>query len=114
MSYVLRSVLPTECVDIIKEYTGEGCWRNGKYINIHLIPKDDFRYKMLLKRPRIRQLKYNCPAPFKCGSAWFKLQNGKFMVINVLNGNFWNGVFYEYGDLLEIHYNEKKIQRRLL
>lgn len=114
MSYVLRSIIPRECVDIIKEYTGEGCWRNGKYINIHRISRNDFRYKMLLKRPRIRQLKYRCPTSFKCGSAWFKLQNGKFMVINVLNGEFWNGLGYESGDLLEIHYNKTKIQRRLL
>ena len=44
MTHQLITKLPSEIVDIIKLYTGEGCWRNGKYINIHRIPKSDDRY----------------------------------------------------------------------
>ena len=56
MTYVLRSKLPVELVDYVKLFTGEGVWRNGKYINIHRIPKLDYRYEMLLSRPKIKQI----------------------------------------------------------
>jgi len=42
--------MPNELVDIVKLYTGEGLWRGGKYITIHKISKDDFRYFMLSGR----------------------------------------------------------------
>jgi hypothetical protein len=113
MAYVLRSILPSYIVDIIKEYTGEGCWRNGKYINIHRIPKDDPRYQMLKKRPRIKQLIHDTVGELKVGSTWFKLSNKKFIVINVFKGRHWNGDFYIHGDFWEMHYNGKKLIRYL-
>lgn len=109
MSYVLRNSFPTEIVDIIKLFTGEGCWRNGKYINIHRIPKNDYRYTMLSKRPIIKQV-YNDYklAPLK-GSVWFKRDNGKFIVINSLKADIWNGNQYTSGHFWEMHYNQTQI-----
>jgi len=109
MTCVLRCVLPAYIVDIIKEYTGEGCWRNGKYINIHRIPRDDSRYQMLQRRPKIRQLKYDTVGDLKAGSAWFKLPNNKFVVINVLKGRCWINDHYEVGDFWEMRYNGEQL-----
>jgi len=109
MAYALRSVLPSCIVDIIKEYTGEGCWRNGKYINIHRISKEDYRYQMLRRRPKIKQLQYDPVGDLKVGSTWFKLSNKKFVVINVFRGKHWNGDFYIHGDFWEMHYNGEKL-----
>ena len=109
MAHVLRSVLPAYIVDIIKEYTGEGCWRNGKYINIHKIPKSDPRYQMLKNRPKIKQLNYDTCFSLKAGSAWFKISTGKFIVITVVQGQASNGTYYPTGDLWEMNYNREKI-----
>jgi hypothetical protein len=108
MSNVLIIKLPKYIVDIIKLYTGEGCWRNGKYIHIHRIPKDDCRYKMLLKRPKIKQICYDSSSSEKAGCVWFKLHTGKFIVINVKYGYYWNGVINIRGTFMEIHYNQTK------
>jgi hypothetical protein len=59
MTDLLQEKLPKEIVDVIKLYTGEGEWRNGRYINIRKIPKDDFRFHMLKMRPRIKQIHYS-------------------------------------------------------
>ena len=109
MAYVLRSVLPCHVIDIIKEFTGDGCWRNGRYINIHRIPNDDPRYQMLRRRPKIRQLNYDPIGDLKAGCAWFKLPNNKFVVINVLKGRCWINDRYEVGDFWEMRYNGQKI-----
>jgi len=111
MSCVLRIVMPACVVDIIKEYTGEGCWRNGKYIHIHRIPKNDARYQMLKKRPRIKQLSYDTVGDLKAGCTWFKLPNNKFVVINVLKGRCWINDRYEVGDFWEMNYKGEKIIR---
>jgi hypothetical protein len=111
MAYVLRSVLPEYIIDIIKEYTGDGCWRNGKYINIRRIPKDDPRYQMLKKRPKIKQLRYDTVGDLKAGCVWFKLPNNKFVVINVLRGRHWIGDHRIEGDFWELSYNGEKIIR---
>jgi hypothetical protein len=113
MACVLRIILPSCIVDIIKEYTGEGCWRNGKYINIHRIPPNDPRYQMLKKRSKIRQLQYDPVGGLIVGSTWFKLPNKKFIVINVYRGKHWNGDFYVHGDFWEMHYNGEKFIRYL-
>jgi len=109
MTHVLRIVLPAVVVDIIKEFTGEACWRRGKFIHIHRIPRNDFRYIMLQRRPKIRQLQYDPVGDLKVGSTWFKLPNKKFIVINVYRGRHWNGDFYIHGDFWEMHYNGEKI-----
>lgn len=114
MSHVLRSLLPVHCVDIVKEYTGEGCWRNGKYINIHRIQKTDCRYEMLRKKTRIKQLCYDSMSGLMAGCAWFKLQSGKFIVINVMHGKIWNGNYYEVRDLWEMNYNQAKVRHLIL
>lgn len=106
MTHVLRSIIPKDIVDIIKLYTGEGCWRNGKYIQIHRIPKDDCRYTMLRKRPMIKQIyndnKYH---PLK-GSVWFKLDNGKFVVISVSKNYIWDETQKIHIYFWEMHYNQ--------
>jgi hypothetical protein len=103
--------LPLEIIDIIKTFTGEGIWRNGKFITIHKISKFDIRYKMLLKRPRIKQV-HNCDKnnPLK-GCVWFKTNRGKFIVINaMINCSFRIGDMYHKADIWEMHYNEQLTQ----
>jgi hypothetical protein len=103
--------LPIEIVDIIKTYTGEGIWRNGKFITIHKISKSDKRYEMLLKRPRIKQVR-NCDRnnPLK-GSTWFKTTTGKFMVINtILDCRIHIENVYYVADVWEMHYNKDVVQ----
>jgi hypothetical protein len=108
MAHVFRSVIPSECVDIIKEYTGEACWRNGKFIHIHRFPINDYRYQILRNRPRIKQLKYDSIGELLVGSAWFKLSNNKFVVINVFRGYHWDGERYINGDFWEMNYKGEK------
>jgi hypothetical protein len=103
--------LPTELVDIIKTYTGEGLWRNGKFINIHKISKSDKRYEILLKRPRIKQV-HHCDInnPVK-GCVWFKTTTGKFMLINVImDCRIPIGNFYHSAHVWEMHYNAEVTQ----
>jgi hypothetical protein len=113
-----RFYLMKEIVDIIKTYTGEACWRNGKFILIHRIPKTDERYDMLKKRPRIKQIIYNIfhanyEKPIK-GSVWFKLSTGKFMVINVMTGSIRWGNEQYHGTFWEMHYNQDVTVLRVL
>ena len=107
MTEMLQYWLPKEIVDIIKLYTREGCWRNGKYINIHRIPKNDFRYAMLEKKPKIRLLKYDSSNSALMGSTWFKLYTGKFVVLNVKEKKFGASIYY----LWEMHYNQNVTAR---
>lgn len=106
MSNLLQEKLPTYVIDVIKLYTGEGEWRNGRYINITKIPKNDYRYHMLKKRPRIKQVRYSTHPPTKAGTVWFKV-DGKFMVISVTNKSVWNGTHNISGYFWEVYYNEK-------
>jgi len=100
-----KFTLPNELVDIIKTYTGEGCWYKGKYINVRRIPKTDERYAMLKKRPRIKQVFNNDFENPKRGCVWFKLPSGKFIVINVMNGSLRiDNSRYEC-TFWEMHYN---------
>jgi len=106
MTELLQYWFPKEIVDIIKLYTGEGCWRNGKYINIHRIPKIDFRYAMLAKRPKIKQLCYDWSRAAFMGCAWFKLHTGKFVVLNLKEKKIFEQVYY----IWEMHYNQNVTQ----
>jgi len=106
MTDLLQEKLPKEIVDVIKLYTGEGEWRNGRYINIRKIPKDDIRFHMLKMRPRIKQIHYSCHPPAKAGTVWFKV-DGKFMVISVTDKSLWNEAHRILGHFWEIHYNQK-------
>lgn len=45
--------LPQELVDIVKEFTGEGLWRNGTFVSIGRIAKNDPRYDLLRSRSLI-------------------------------------------------------------
>jgi hypothetical protein len=108
MTHELIKKLPKEIVDIIKLYTGEGCWRNGKYINIHRIPKNDIRYEMLKKRPRIKQIPYNNVGQSYCGTTWFKLDNGKFIVIRVGEMTISTLFGRVTGHFREMYYNKEK------
>jgi predicted nucleic-acid-binding Zn-ribbon protein len=109
MAYVFAKKLPQDMIDLVKLYTGEGHWRNGKYMNS--IQKDDFRYTMLKRRPTIKQVRNDCVEreirrnPTK-GSVWFKLENNKFIVINMRCGYFWNGRDHLFGYCWEMYYNE--------
>uniref|UniRef100_A0A6C0JYH8 Uncharacterized protein n=1 Tax=viral metagenome TaxID=1070528 RepID=A0A6C0JYH8_9ZZZZ len=113
MTHVLRIVLPTVVVDIIKEFTGEACWRRGKFIHIHRIPRNDFRYTMLQRRPKIKQVNYDAVGNVKAGCAWFKLPNNKFVVINVIHGLYWNNGYYIKGDIWNMCYNGTTITHRV-
>ena len=103
MTDLLQYRLPKEIVDIIKLYTGEGCWQNGKYINIHRIPQNDFRYAMLTKRPRIKLLCYDCSRAAFMGCVWFKLHTGKFVVLNLKEKKMGEFTYY----IWEMHYNQE-------
>jgi hypothetical protein len=103
MTDLLSKKLPCELVDVIKLYTGEGCWRNGKYIN--RFSKEDPRYKMLRKKPKIKQIKSGS-YPFSVkGCTWFKYPNGKFAVIFVGNREFWKGRYIN-DHIWEMSYNK--------
>jgi hypothetical protein len=109
MTSILRTVLPKDVVDVIKLYTGEGHWRNGKYIHIHRIPVSDPRYSVLSRRPVIKQIHNDCfNNPYR-GCVWFKLPTGKFMVIGVREGFEWFGNFEKVeGHFWELNYNQEK------
>lgn len=113
MTHELIKRLPKYIVDVIKLYTGEGCWRNGKYIHIHRIPKNDFRYAMLQKRPKIKQIPYNIVNHAYCGTTWFKLENGKFIVIKVGEMTIWTGTIHVTDYFWEMYYNKQQITRYL-
>lgn len=102
--------LPPEIVDVIKTYTGEGVWRNGKFVNIHKISKSDNRYFILLKMPKIKQV-YNSDInnPIK-GCVWFKTKSNKFMVLNVII-NYKVNNFYIGVNMWEMYYNKELTQR---
>jgi hypothetical protein len=102
--------LSAELVDCIKLFTGEGEWRNGKYVNINKIPKTDPRYAMLQKKPRIKQVHNETFYPEnqrKQGSIWFKI-NGYFMVINRGFKHIRLQDGYYDGYITEIHYKNTK------
>lgn len=110
MSYVLRSKLPAYIVDYIKLYTGEGVWRNNKYINIHRIARDDLRYAMLRRLPKIKQVINafgSTEHPLR-GCVWFKVDGKKHMVITVKYGRF-HGLLYTENYYWEMYYNQEKI-----
>jgi hypothetical protein len=48
--------LPQELVDIVKEFTGEGLWRNGTFVSIGRIAKNDPRCDLLRSRSLIEQV----------------------------------------------------------
>jgi len=110
MTHVLRSKLPVALVDHVKLYTGEGVWRNNKYIHIHRIARDDFRYTILKRMPKIKQVMNASDSPDhpKRGCVWFKMSNGKFMVITVRHAYVHitqNRSIKTH--VWEMHYNEK-------
>jgi hypothetical protein len=110
-----KCLTTNDTVNHIKLFTGELIEKNGKYCRIQKIPKNDPRYEMLRKRPRIRQVYNNDMTrqyPLK-GSVWFKI-NGKFMVINVGYQDFWNGTRKVSGQLIELHYNSTVTLNRIL
>jgi len=109
MTNVLRTVLPKDVVDVIKLYTGEGHWRNGKYVHIHRIPKSDPRYAVLYRRPVIKQVHNDhFGKPYR-GCVWFKLPTGKHMVIGVREGYAWiSGHYQGSGHYWELNYNQEK------
>jgi len=109
MSQVLKIKFPADVHNIIKQYTGEACWRNGKFIHIHRIPKTDPRYAMLLKRPRIKQIRNDhFDAPVK-GAVWFKSSSGKFVFIAVRYGYYRTDLGPMTRFVWEMNYDQKKI-----
>ena len=113
MTSQLITMLPHYIVNHIKLFTGEGWWRNGKYIHIHRIPRNDLRYELLLRRPKIKQIHNGSVDDGKLiGAAWFKLPTNKFMVIYVIYKKFINGIFYD-GYIWELHYNGNELRYAL-
>ena len=108
MSQVLKIKFGDDIYRHIKLYTGEACWRRGKYITIRKISKDDTRYAVLLKKPHIKQLRNDTfQHPLK-GCSWFKSSNSKFVVINVRVGYVRLGGRPTLGHIWEMHYNQGK------
>jgi len=106
-------ILPVEIVDVIKLYTGEGCWLNGRFVKINKISKNDSRYNMLKKRPQIKQVSTDCSNRFsdkKQGMVWFKI-NGSFMVISSGNRHVWidTNLAYFDGHARETYFNKTKL-----
>jgi hypothetical protein len=116
MTYVLRSKLPVELVDYVKLFTGEGVWRNGKYINIHRIPKLDYRYEMLLSRPKIKQIINDSISKEHVlrGCTWFKSTTLKFVVINVRYATSWGQYTPFQGYYWEMFYDNKVVCMHIL
>lgn len=101
--------LSTELIDHIKLFSGEGHWRDGKYMTI--IPKDDYRYKMLKRKPRIRQLSSNFDKHLDRlrGCVWFKLPNGKFFMVNIIYKRQHIGASYHEAFYRETYYDSKAV-----
>jgi hypothetical protein len=84
MTEQLSKKLPNELVDHVKLYTGEAYWTNlGKFQLVYRFSKDDYRYAMLSKRPRVKQILNENYNDHLRGCAWFKREDGRFVVINV-------------------------------
>ena len=84
MTEQLSKKLPNELVDHVKLYTGEAYWTNrGKFQLVYRFSKDDYRYAMLSKRPRLKQILNENYNDHLRGCAWFKREDGRFVVINV-------------------------------
>ena len=112
MAYTLISKLPYYIVNEIKLFTGEACWRRGKFIHIHKIPKEDPRYELLLKKPKIRQIRIDRVLNYMNGYTWFKLDNGKFAVISVGIMKEWiEGLGGLERTFWKMEYNQQKILR---
>jgi len=102
MTDLLIEKLPAELVDHIKLFTGEAYWCNkGKFRLVYRIPRNDERYFMLSKRPRVKQVFNDYNDHRLRGCTWFKREDGRFVVINVrfshlriennfgIEGHFW-------------------------
>ena len=102
----------TDIINMVKLFTGELLMRDGKFIKIKRIPKTDFRYDMLQKRPRIKQIMnetvyHQRHLNKQKGSTWFKL-NGNFMVINSGYKYIRSGMTYYEGFVTEIFYKQSR------
>ena len=108
MTDLLCNKLPIDVVNIIKLYTDELVIRNDKYIK--RIIKNDYRYNMLNKKPRIKQV-HNCDNTNNLkGITWFKLKSDKFMVIAVrYKIMFYKNNIRIFGYFHEINYNNNEI-----
>lgn len=113
MSYVLTNKIPQSMVDVIKLYTGEAVWRNGKFIIINKISKRDYRYDVLKKRPKIKQLRFESFSKSLYGCAWFRLQNKNFVVITVGSYRIWREDGYIDDLIWMLHYDNNRIIRYL-
>jgi hypothetical protein len=99
-----KYLVNNDVLTIIKLFTGELHYRNGKYTKVNRIPRLDSRYEMLLNRPRIKQiLNTDRNDHILKGSVWFKV-NGKFMVFNVGYLHVWVGTHFYDGYITEVYY----------
>jgi hypothetical protein len=114
MSYVLRSKLPATFVDNVRLFTGEGVWRNNKFINIHRIARNDLRYAMLRRMPKIVQVHndYDAKVYPERGLVWFKVNKEKYMTITVRFTRYY-GMLYTDDYYWEMDYNNKKTILRI-
>ena len=114
MTHQLRMKLPAAIVDHIKLYTGEGIWRRGKYINIHRIPRNDYRYEVLKRLPRIKQVVNDDDQHKRRGCVWFKLPStSKFMVITVRYTARIRGQIPHNGYIWEMRYSDSEVLHRI-
>jgi len=84
MKHVLESKLPSDLIPVLKLFTGEIRERNGKYM--HQLSRNDPRYKLLRKRPRILVLqnKHYDGDKKGYGFTWFKtIDRSKHIIISV-------------------------------
>lgn len=107
MSKIIKHLFPTDIHNVIKVFTGEAHWRNGRFV--HCIPKDDPRYNMLKNMPKIKQVPNDTFGFPIRGSVWFKMPNGKFTVITVRKGYVRTHMHHQTHDLWEMHYNQTRL-----
>ena len=86
MTDLLKMILPSDLIPVIKEYTGEIKVRNGK--PMRQLHQNDRRYAMLKNRPQIRQLRCGNEYEKPRGCAWFKTSDKKTHIVLTVYYNY--------------------------
>lgn len=91
MTDQLTVLLPEDIVTVIKLFTGEIVYRNGKFIK--RIGSGDYRCEIMRRMPRIKQLHnsvVNDEQDWR-GAVWFKTLDKKNHIVISVYYNAWHG-----------------------
>jgi len=99
-------LLTNDVVNYIKTYTGEFKIRNGIYMK--QIPRADYRYSMLKKKPLIKFYKNSITDNNKKGFVWWKVNN-TYMIITVYSEKNKNPTINAPKIFHEYFYNKTRI-----